>query len=378
LKRRRLFTPGPTPVPDDVALQMAAPLLHHRTSEFRALVARVTRNLQTLFHTAGPVVTLTCSGTGAMESTVVSLFSPGDRLLAINGGKFGERWVQMPRMYGMTVEELRIPWGEAVRPELVAEALRRAPETKGVYLTHCETSTGTLADVRALAEVIRATSNALVCVDGISSVGAHELRCDPWGIDVCVTGSQKGLMTPPGLALVALGERALAALERSTTPRFYLDLRRAVGALRTNDTPWTPAVSLMVGLDRALGLLLEEGVENVWSRHALLAKGMRAGLTALGLRLFSSAPCNSLTAAWLPEGVTWNAFRDALARDGGITLAGGQGDYAGKIFRVAHLGYYDALDVVTVMAGIERAFAAVGGAIVPGAGVNAAQRALLA
>ncbi len=358
--KKRLFTPGPTPVPEQIMLRMAEPLIHHRSPEFREIMARVNANLRYLFQTSQPVVTLASSGTGGVESTFVSLFSPGDTVIAVNGGKFGERWVQMPRVFGLNAVEIRLRWGAALREEQLREALREHPAAKAVYLTQSETSTGTLTDVKAMARLVREHSSALVCVDGISSIGAQEMRFDEWGVDVCVTGSQKGLMIPPGLAFVALSARAIDAVERSTMPRFYFDLRRALKSVATDDTPWTPAISLILGADTALEMIRQEGIEQVWKRHERLAAGLRAGIRAAGLRLFSEAPTASVTAVTLPEGIAWNDFNRALKRENGVTVAGGQGEYAGKIFRVAHLGYYDELDMIACMAAIERALAAVG------------------
>jgi len=216
----------------------------------------------------------------------------------------------------------------------------------------------------------------LLCVDGITSVGALELRFDAWGIDACVTGSQKGLMTPPGVAFVALSERARKAIELSTSRRMYFDLRRALAVLTSNDTPWTPAITLLQGVDEALDMMYEEGLENIWARHARHAKAARNGLAALGLKLFSQAPSNALTAAWLPESVVWKELHQTLQTRFGITVAGGQGDYAGKILRISHLGYYDDLDMVTVVAALERALILSGFPATPGEGISAVQKSL--
>jgi len=370
----RLFTPGPTPVPEHVMLHMAEPLLHHRTPEFRAVLARVSANLGYLFGTSSPVVTLASSGTGGLEATFVSLFSPGDTVIAVNGGKFGGRAVEMARAFGLKTVEIRTAWGQAVEPDAVRDALRAHPQARGVYLTHSETSTGTALDIREISRAIRESSEALVCVDGISSVGALELRFDEWGVDVCVTGSQKGLMIPPGLAFIALGERAARAIARSTMPRFYFDLGKALRSLETGDTPWTPAISLVLGADASLAMIRQEGIENVWSRHERLAGGLRAGIRALGLSLFSDSPSNAVTAVHLPPGVGWKEFSGALRLLGGLTVAGGQGEYAGKIFRIAHLGYFDELDMIVAAAAVERALAACGFPFKAGEGVAALQR----
>lgn len=375
--KSRLFTPGPTPVPGHVMLRMAEPLIHHRSPEFRAVMERVNLNLGYLFQTASPVLTLTCSGTGGVEATFVSLFSQGDTVIAVNGGKFGERWVEMGRVFGLDAVEIRTPWGKALDAGRLKDVVRAHPEARGVYLTHSETSTGTALDIRDLARVIRENSDALVCVDGISSVGALELRSDEWGVDVCVTGSQKGLMIPPGLAFIALGERAARAVERSKTPRFYFDLGRALRSRESGDTPWTPAVSLVLGADASLAMIREEGIENTWSRHERLARGLRAGIKALGLTLLSDSPSNAVTAVHLPAGVGWNEFSAALKTGSGVTVAGGQGEFAGRIFRVAHLGYFDELDMITAVAAIERALAACGFAFGHGDGVSAAQKSFM-
>ena len=355
--------------------RMAEPLIHHRGAEFRAVAARVNENLRYLFQTAGPVLTLTCSGTGGVEATFVSLCSPADTVIAVNAGKFGERWVAMPRALGLNAVEVKVPWGKAATADDLIPVLRAHPGAHAVYLTHSETSTGTALDIRSLASAVRAHSDALVCVDGISSVGALELRMDDWGVDVCVTGSQKGLMLPPGLAFVALGERAATAVGRSTMPRFYLDLRAALRSHASADTPWTPAIQLVRGADVALAMIREEGIERVWDRHRRLGRGFRAGVEALGLRLFSDSPSDAVTAVEIPGGVTWEALRDALRSQGGLTVAGGQGEYAGRIFRVAHLGYFDELDMITAVAALERALAACGAPATPGSGVAAAARA---
>jgi len=375
--KKRLFTPGPTPIPEKVALAMAEPIIHHRNPEFGEILTRVNENLRYLFQTAQPVLTLTSSGTGGVEATFVSIFSPGDKIIAVNGGKFGERWVKMPQAFGMNVVEVKTRWGTAPDVDALKTVLMSNTDAKAVYLVHSETSTGTSADIKSLAKMIRENSSALVCVDGITAVGAHELRFDEWGIDVCVTGSQKGLMIPPGLAFVALSKRAIEAMKTSALPKFYFDLRKALRSHEKNDTPWTPAVSLVVGVDRALEMIREEGIENVWSRHKSLSAALRQGLLALGLKLFSDSPSYAVTPVWMPEGIEWKAFNKTLKVDNGITIAGGQDEYAGKIFRISHLGYYDELDMITVIAAIERTLSVHKYSFDPGVGIAATQKAFL-
>lgn len=375
--KERLFTPGPTPVPEKVTMKMAQPILHHRSPEFIEIAKRVNENLQYLFQTAQPVLTLTCSGTGGMESTFVSLFSPGDTIISVNGGKFGERWVSMPRTFGLNVVELKVEWGKAPAPAQIKEVLMRTPAAQAVYLTHSETSTGTATDIRASARVIRENSSALVCVDAITAVGAHELRFDEWGLDVCVTGSQKGLMIPPGLAFVALSQRAIARLQKSSIPKYYFDLSRALAAHTGNDTPWTPAASLIIGADVALAMIRQEGIEQVWKRHERMAIACRAGMSAIGLRLFSDSPSFAVTPVWLPEGVAWKQFNSILKQTYGITVAGGQENLKNKVFRISHLGYYDEFDIITVIAAVERTLSDCGWKFDHGAGVHAAQKSFL-
>lgn len=371
--KKRLFTPGPTPVPESVMLRMAEPIIHHRHPEFKEILSRVNENLKYLFQTEQPVLTLASSGTGGVESTFVSLFSPGDTVIAVNGGKFGERWVKMPRTFGLNAVEIRTEWGKAPTAEQILTSLRAHSDAKAVYLVHSETSTGTATDVKTLARVIRDNSDALVCIDGITAIGAHEFRFDEWGIDVCVTGSQKGLMLPPGLAFVAVSSRAAAAMETSALPKFYFDLRKALKAHAANDTPWTPAISLIIGADAALQMIRSEGIENIWKRHERLALALREGITAIGLKLFSDSPSFAVTPVWLPQGVEWKAFNKTLKGKYGITIAGGQEAFTGKIFRIAHLGYYDELDMITVLSALEMTLNDCGHKFELGKGIGAAQ-----
>ncbi len=374
--KKRLFTPGPTPIPETIMLKMAEPIIHHRNPEFNEILTRVNQNLKYLFQTEQPVLTLTCSGTGGVESTFVSLFSPGDNIIVSNGGKFGERWVKMSKVFGLNVVEIKVAWGKAPTEEQILSALKANPDTKAVYLTHSETSTGAATDVKALSKLIHENSNALVCVDGITAVGAHEMRFDEWGIDVCVTGSQKGLMIPPGLAFVALSKRAIEAIETSKLPRFYLDLKKALKSYADNDTPWTPAISLIIGVDLALQKIREEGIENIWARHKRLANAIRAGVVGAGLKLFSEFPSFAVTPVWVPEGVEWKQFNKILKGKYGITIAGGQDDFTGKIFRISHLGYYDELDMITMIGALEMTLQECGYKFELGSGVKATLNAL--
>ena len=374
--KSRLFTPGPTPVPESIMLTMARPIIHHRHPEFTEILARVSKNLQYLFQTESDVLTLTSSGTGAMEAAVCNLHSPGERALFVNGGKFGERWGELLRTYGIDPVEMKVEWGDSVDPALIAIALKDHPGIKAVYLTHSETSTGVATDIKAIAEIVRKSSDAVIVVDGITAVGAMELRMDDWGLDVVVTGSQKGLMIPPGLAFIAVGQRAWKVMSQSKAPRYYFDLLHAQKSIQSNDTPWTPAISLVIGVDEALEMIRKQGIEEVWARHLLLSRAIRAGAAAIGLRILAKNPSVALTALWIPESVDAKKFNKILKNTYGITVAGGQGHLSGKIFRISHLGYYDELDMVAMISALEMTLAECGLPFELGSGVRAVQRVL--
>jgi aspartate aminotransferase-like enzyme len=348
----RLFTPGPTPVPEEVLQALSRPIIHHRQADFKEIFRRACDDLKYLFQTKEDVITLTASGTGAMEAAVVNLLSAGDSAIYVNAGKFGERWGQILKKYGVTALEIKVEWGYPVDPETIRQSLMQHPEAKAVFLTHSETSTGTAIDLKRVSEVVRSSSKAFIVVDGISSVGALEVHMDAWGIDVLLTGSQKGLMLPPGLAFIAFSERAREAARTSTSPRFYFDLERAWKTVKETQTPWTPAVSLIVGLDVALRMIRQEGLQNVWARHERLARAAREGCAALGLPPFSKSPSASVTAVQMPEGIDGEALRAQLRKKHGIIVAGGQDHLKGKAIRIAHLGYFDDLDIVAVVAAL--------------------------
>lgn len=357
---------------------MAAPIIHHRNPEFMEILTRVHDDLKYLFRTTQPVVVLSCSGTGGMEASISSIFKQGDKVITINAGKFGERWGELVRTFTGNCIEEKVTWGSAIQPERLLELLKEHPDAKGICLTHSETSTGTAADIQTLSGLIREHSEALVLVDGITAVGAHEFHFDDWGVDICITGSQKGLMMPPGLALVAISERAQDIINgQSGKTQYYLSLKKALKAHAGDDTPFTPAVSLVIGLDEALQMIKAEGIENIWKRHESLANACRQGCNALGMKLFSNSPSFAVTPVWLPEGVKWSAFNKALKINNGITVAAGQDDYKDRIFRIAHLGYYDELDMLTVIGGLERALKEINFDFEIGVGVSAVQKAFL-
>ncbi|NUT57125.1 MAG: alanine--glyoxylate aminotransferase family protein [Thermoleophilia bacterium] len=349
-QKRYLFTPGPTPVPPQVLAALAEPVLHHRAPDFREVYARVLGRLQEVHRTESDVLLFTCSGTGAFESAIISLCSPGERVLAVSAGSFGERWATMARTFGCEVEQLRYEWGETPAPEDLREKLAQIEPVSLVLLVHSETSTGVVADVQALAAVAK-EAGALVVVDAVSSLGAVPLEQDEWGLDVVVSGSQKALMTPPGLATASVSAAAWEQVARATMPRYYFDWERMRTAQAKLDSAFTPAVSLIVALDVALGLLLDGGLEQAFERHVRLGRACRAGIKAMGLELFSPDEDRSavVTAARMPEGIEARELTLALRERHGVTIAGGQGDLKEAIFRIGHIGWYDEFDVATAL-----------------------------
>ena len=357
-EKRYLMTPGPTPVPPEVLAAMSEPVVHHRSPDFRVVFERCLGRLREVYRTNGDVLMFTASGTAAMESAVVNLLGPGDAATVVSAGYFGERWQALARAYGADVDIVEYEWGEVPSPDDLAARLAERP-AKAVFLTHSETSTGVVADVRSLAAAAK-EAGALVVVDAVSSLGAVPLETDAWGIDVVCSGSQKALMTPPGLAFVAVSADAKAA--RSSSPRFYLDWERTRRAQDKLDSPYTPAVSIVAGLDVALGLLLEEGLEGAFERHARLGRACRAGARAMGLDLFSPDDDTSavVTAIRAPEGVDSGDVVLALRDRHGITIANGQGTLKGHIFRIGHIGWFDVFDITTALAAVELSLAELG------------------
>jgi aspartate aminotransferase-like enzyme len=369
-EKRYLFTPGPTPVPPEVLAALGRPVVHHRSPDFRPVYERVLSRLQEVCRTERDVLLFAASGTGAFESAVANLVSPGERQLVVSAGSFGERWAAMTAAYGAEVDQLRYAWGETPDPDDVRSRLADR-EAKAVWVVQSETSTGVVADVKAIAEAAR-DGGALVVVDAVSSLGAVPCETDAWGLDVVVSGSQKALMTPPGLGLAAVSDAAFAA--RGSSPRFYFDWERTRAAQRKLDAPFTPPVSLVAGLDVALGLLLAEGLDAAFDRHVRLGRACRAGVKALGLDLFSPDEDRSavVTAVRAPDGVDSGEVVKSLRDRFGITIADGQGELKGKIFRIGHIGWFDVFDITTALAALELALADLGVDVERGVAVTAA------
>ncbi len=373
--KKYLFTPGPAPVPPEVLLEMARPIIHHRTPEFSAVLTQARERLRPLFGTAREVILLAASGTGAMEAAVTNLLAPGEHAVFVNGGKFGERWGKLLAAHGMAGHEIRVEWGRAVRPEQVEDALRANPAARAVLVQASETSTCALHPVPEIARLTR-ERDVMLIVDGITSVGVFEQRMDEWGIDALVTGSQKALMLPPGLARVALSERALERAQRSRTPRYYFDLMRELKAQRDeHTTAWTAAVSLVFGLDKALEMIHAEGLAQVFTRHRVMAEAARAAAPARGLGLLApDNPAPGVTGILTPPGLDGGKVVRYMRDQLGVSVQGGQDQMKGKLVRIGHMGYLAPFDMLIAVAALEQALAHLGYRFEAGAGVAAVAR----
>jgi aspartate aminotransferase-like enzyme len=375
--KQYLMTAGPTPVPPKVSQVMAEPVLYHRAPAFVEVYERVLGKLGYVFQTDNDVLAFAASGSGAMESAVANLVRPGIAVLACAAGKFGERWIELCDSYGGETVRYEPGWGERLDPAEIERLLSDHAEIAVVFATLSETSTGIVHDVAAIAEVARA-HDALLVVDAVSGLGAAELRQDEWGIDVVVAGSQKALMCPPGLAFASVSQRALDLAAEGPGGRYYFDWGRTAKAQRKGDSPFTPPVTLFMGLDVALDMIHAEGLGDVFARHALLARATRAGAGALGLDLFGDPDDRAtvVTAVELPDTIDGGKVPGAM-RKLGITANGGQGELAGRILRIAHCGYFGAFDILTALSGLEMVLAQLGAEVEHGAGVGAAQRVFL-
>jgi aspartate aminotransferase-like enzyme len=377
--KQYLLAPGPTPVPPEVLLAMARPMIHHRAPEFDKLFAEVRDGLKWLFQTKNDVLILAASGTGGMEGSVSNFLSPGDKALTINGGKFGERWTKLCKTFGAQVTEIKVEWGHAVNPQMVADALKKDPGIKAVYVQASETSTGVAHDVKTLAQIVKAHGDTILVVDAITALGVFDIKMDVWGIDVLITGSQKALMLPPGLAFVSVSDKAWQLAEKAKNAAFYFNFKKERENQQKNQTAYTPAVSLIIGLQEVIKMFKAEGLDAVFGRQAAMAHAMREGVKAAGLALFpKESPSDALTAISAPEGVDGQAVYKNLRVQYGITAAGGQDHLKGKIFRVSHMGYMDRFDVITAVAAIEMVLKGLGHPVKLGSGVAKAQELLMA
>ena len=368
-----LLTAGPTPVPERVLQAMARPMLYHRSPPFTECLREVQDGLRWLMQTKQLPLLMSGSGTVGMDAAVCNFLRAGDKAIVIRGGKFGERWGKICQAYGIECVFIDVEWGKGVDPKAVAKAIEDNPGVRAVYATASETSTATRHDVEAVAKVVKPKDDIIICVDAITAVGVYDVPVDEWALDVVVVGSQKALMLPPGLAIVAVSDKAWKASERANLPRFYLDLTRERKSQEKGETAFTPAVSLVVGLRESLRMLKEETLAGVWNRHERLAKATRAASGGLGLELLSSSPVNSVTGFRMPNGIDGSAVIKQMRTRYGITIAGGQDHLKGKIVRIAHIGYMSEFDIITAISGLEMTLSDLGFGIRPGAGVAAAQ-----
>ena len=371
-----LLSPGPTPVPNEVALAMSETMIHHRTPQFNQIFEQARQGLKKLFGTKNDVLILASSGTGAMEASVANLFSPGDKVLVINGGKFGERWLNIANAFGLSPVELKVEWGQAVKVDAVERQMKAHPDLKGVMIQASETSTTVLHPVKEIAKLTK--NGPLFLVDGVTAVGVVSIPLDDWGLDVLVTGSQKAMMLPPGLGFIALSDRAWDRTKQATLPRFYFDLNLERKNQQKGSGAFTPAVSLIFGARAALEMMQGEGLDRVYARHARMSRATRAAAIALGLKLLApDSPSPAATGVYLPDGIDADQVLDYLRDHMNITLAEGQDQLKGKVIRIAHVGYMGAFDVITAVAALEMVLRKFGVELPFGKGVAAAQEVLM-
>jgi len=378
MEKKYLFSPGPTMLPPEVLLKMAEPIMHHREPEFERIFAEIREGLKYLFQTKNEVLIFTSSGTGAMEGAVSNILSKGDKALVIRGGKFGERWGEICKAYGIEFIPIDVEWGKAVDPKQVQMALDSNPSIRAVYTQASETSTGAKHPIREIAEIVKNYEDCVVVVDAITGIGVFSLPMDEWGIDVLISGSQKALMLPPGLAFAALSDKAWKFVERSSLPKYYFDFKKELKSIKKNQSSYTPAISLFVGLRETLNMIRKEGLEALFYRHEKLATATRAAVKALGLGLYApDSPSNAVTSVKVPEEIDGEKLKSLFYKKFGITVAEGQDQAKGKIIRIAHLGYYERLDMVMVISALEMLLKEMGYKFELGTGVKAAEEILM-
>ena len=375
IKKYYLLSPGPTPVPEHVLAGAAEPIIHHRTAEFSTIFMETTEGLKFVFGTKEDVYILTSSGTGAMEAAVVNLLSPGDKALTINAGKFGERWGNICKAYGIAHKEIVVEWGKDYAKDDLAAELKAMPDCQAVFCQLSETSTGAIFDVQGFAEVVSAT-NAILVVDGISGTGAMPCPMDDWKIDVVLSGSQKSFMIPPGLAYIAVSPKAWKLVETAKCPKFYFDLKKARKNLADKTTPWTPAISLVIQQKKALDIIKAMGLEKLFEHHRILGEATRAGIKGLGLELLAQKPGNILTAVKTPAGIEGGKIVKTMQNKYMAYIAGAQDPNKGKFFRIAHLGYMGGFDIITALSALEMTLMDLGFKFEAGSGLRAAQAVL--
>ncbi|NPA13359.1 MAG: alanine--glyoxylate aminotransferase family protein [Aquificae bacterium] len=373
LVKERLFTPGPVPLPPQVIKALGQQIIHHRTPEFTKIFFQVREKLQKLLQTDRDVILFSSSGTGGMEASILNFFSTGDKVLVINAGKFGQRWRDLGKTFGLNVIDYQIPWGETYDREKVESIAKENPDLKGILVQQSETSTTTYHDINFLSKVASSLDDCLLVVDGITSVGVYEVYPEKDGIDILVSGSQKAFMLPPGLSILYYSEKAERRLPKSNIPKYYFDVEKETKKQREGQTAYTPAISLIIALNESLSMMLDEGIPQLAKRHSILAEATREAVKEIGLQLLSKSPSNSATGVYTPEGIDGNQLRKTLL-DLGFRVAGGQDHLKGKILRLAHMGYFDFNDITQLIAGLEMALYKSGFNIELGKGVAKAQQ----
>ena len=375
MKRNLILTPGPTHIPPEICAALGKPIIHHRTPQFQQNLKEALEGLQYVFQTKNDIYFIPCSGTGGMEAAVANLLSPEDKAITVQGGKFGERWTELCEAYGAKPEIIDVEWGKAVDPQVIKEKLAADKNIKAVFITLNETSTGVVTDVKAVAEVVKATDAVLV-VDAVSGLGVVDCQTDNWGVDVVVSASHKGFMLPPGLGFLSVSDKAFALMEKSTNHRYYFDLRKAKKSLAKVDTPFTPAIGIVVALLESLNFFKERGIENLFAHYARLAEGTRAAAKGLGLTVFADESCvsNALTPINLPDSIEGGKIVKIMRDTHGVSIAGGQGDLKGKIVRIAHMGMVDEYDILSGIACFEKVLKELGYDFELGAGLAAVQK----
>jgi aspartate aminotransferase-like enzyme len=367
IKKNYLLAPGPTPVPIDILLEGAKDTIHHRTPQFKKIFEEAVKGTKEVFRTENELFILASSGTGAMEMAVTNIVNPGEKVLVFSVGKFGERWTEIAKVFGANVVLVEREYGDFYSPEMVKEAIEKNPDAVAVLTTLSETSTGAVMDIEGISRVVKAAGK-LIAVDCISGMVAEPLETDKWGLDIVVSGSQKGFMLPPGLAYISLSKAAIEKAQTTKSTSFYFNLKKYL----KDPLPWTPAVNLIYQQRAAVDMLLKEGMENVWARHAVMGKATREAVKAMGLELFSKRPGNVLTSVKVPEGVDGGKIVSIMRDEYGVTIAGGQGSMKGNIFRIAHLGYMSDFDVVTALTALEKVLRRLGYSVEFGTGTKVA------
>ncbi len=378
MKKNYLLTPGPTPLPPEICESLSRPIIHHRTPQFQAILKEAHEGLKYVFQTANDVYILTSSGTGGMESAMANFLSPGDTVITVEAGKFGERWTEIAKAYGINCLVMKAEWGTAINPkDIEAELKENKGKIKAVFTTLCETSTGVATDIKAIGEIVKA-SDAILVVDAISGLGAIDLQADAWNCDIVVSGSQKGLMLPPGLGFISVSAKAWKLAETSKCPKYYFDMKAAKKAYASTDTPWTPAIGLVIALNEAIKMMKAEELANIFAWHHKMAEAVRTAVKALGLELFApDAYSDVVTAVKVPAGIDGEKLVKTMRDSFGITIAGGQSEMKGKIFRFAHMGYIGEFDIISGISCLEKVLLQMGYKFELGAGVAAAEKVFL-